>query len=478
MRKGFRLPCIYHPIRTKSFCSALKVSPYFIKMNSTKIQKSITSNPLVQFCFISFCILFLIFLVSKRAQPFFDSYIFYTAGSLFNNGQDVYNQDLFREKLYDIVGHRNIPEIWISYAYPPQTTLIFSLFARFPFEVAHKIASYVNSLLLIFNLCLTGYILSRYKSLKMIDFCLLSSFLLTGFAYENITNSQLGIFISTLLLCTYIFAQKGKSVLAAVSLAITSVKPSFLPFFLIYFLIQRQYLSILYCLAFSALFTVVPLLISGMPIISTLTNWLTVLSSWGSAGNPNSPDPLGEFGFHASMIDLEPLIYRLFNGQTFVAELFLKVMLAIILVYCVWLFLKEPEKGKKSLLDFGLVSVIAMLFVYHRRYDIFLLFPGFLYIYLHSLECEQSYIRKFWTYLLGVVILLTSFVDIFFAKMSSTLVFLQASYLWKLILPLPWAGVITLAALLFLKTQSRLSKALSKNTPRFLESALKRPRSE
>lgn len=428
-------------------------------MNSTKIPKSISSNLFVQFCFVSFCILFLIFLVSKRSQPFFDSYIFYTAGNLFNNGQDVYNQDLFREKLYEIVGHRKIPEIWISYAYPPQTTFIFSLFARFPFEVAHKIASYVNSLLLVLNLCLTGYILSRYKSLKMIDFCLLSSFLLTGFAYENITNSQLGIFISTLLMCTYIFTQNGKSMLAAISLALTSIKPSFLPFFLIYFVIKRQYLSVLYCLAFSALFTVVPLLISGMPIISTLTDWLTVLSSWGAAGNPNSPDPLGEFGFHASMVDLEPLIYRLFNGQTFVAELSLKITVVIILMYCVWLFFKKPEEGKNSLLDFGLISVVSMLFVYHRRYDIFLLFPGFLYIYLHSLECHRGRTRKFWSYLLCIVILLTSFVDIFFTKMSSTLIFLQTSYLWKLILPLPWAGVITLVALLFLKTQNRLSKA-------------------
>lgn len=132
-------------------------------------------------------------------------------------------------------------------------------------------------------------------------------------------------------------------------------------------------------------------------------------------------------------------------------------------MYCAWLFSRKPEKNKSSLLDFGIVSVLAMVFVYHRRYDIFLLFPGLLYIYLYALECNQSEVKRFWNYLLCGVVLLISFTDLLFTRISFSLTFLQTSYLWKLILPLPWAGVITLAALLWLKTKATLPKALKFN---------------
>lgn len=266
---------------------------------------TLLNKRILQFGFIGFCVYYFIILgFFKSNHIFFDFYIFYTAGSLFNSGQDVYNHELFRETLYNIVGNRDFPEAWIHYVYPPQASLLFSLLARFPIEIAHKIALVINFLLLIFNPGLISYIISQYKSLKLIDYCSISSFLLTGFAYENITNSQLGILISTLLISTYIFTQKNKKILAAISVAVTSIKPSFFPFFLMYFVIRRQYLSALYCLIFATLFTVIPLLITGMPIVATLSEWFTAMGSWEVQGNPNSPDPLGEFGFHFSMIDL------------------------------------------------------------------------------------------------------------------------------------------------------------------------------
>jgi hypothetical protein len=188
---------------------------------------NLLNNKILQFIFITVCVLYFLkfgFLNSQNIH--FDFYIFYTAGSLFNSGKDVYNQELFRETLYNLVGNRTFPEAWIHYVYPPQATFLFSLFAHFPIAVAHKIAWLTNTLLLVINLGLTGYILSQYKSLKTIDYCLIVSFLLTGFAYENITNSQSGILISTLLLLTYIFTQSNKNILAAISLALTSIKPS------------------------------------------------------------------------------------------------------------------------------------------------------------------------------------------------------------------------------------------------------------
>ena len=113
--------------------------------------------------------------------------------------------------------------------------------------------------------------------------------------------------------------------------------------------------------------------------------------------------------------------------------------------------------------NFSLVSALSLLTVYHRPYDVFLLFPGILYVYIHATRIGNRRVQKIWaTFVIVIVFVLTLPIDIS-TRISSMYPILLDNYLWRVIAPVnAWASVAVFAVLLWLKIHE--SKSLERRS--------------
>jgi hypothetical protein len=388
--------------------------------------------------------------ILRGLNIFFDFFVFYTAGWLWNEGLDPYNPELFRTQLNAIGGHK----VGYAYFYPPQGTILFALLAKLPLVTAHQVLLGVNLTLIVTSLCLMAYILSWYRPIGLLEITLLVSFLNTGYGRVTLRNSQWGALILVFLLTTFILARHGRQVLAGVTLAAITFKPSFLPLYVGYYLLRRSYRLVLICVLAAGFFTITPLLITGRSIGGTLASWLRLVllqSAPGRIDSPTSPSgPWSEF-----MLHMEPLVYRVFNAQSSVTTTISWLIVLTLCGYTAYLIWHSTPSKKIDLLDFGLVSALSLMCIYHRNYDIFLLFPGLLYIYVHITTSSDKNAQLGWAIFLVTILILISLPNDTVLRLSYSDTSLKDNYLCRLIAPFPaWAGLAVLGALLWLKTRS------------------------
>jgi hypothetical protein len=137
----------------------------------------------------------------------------------------------------------------------------------------------------------------------------------------------------------------------------------------------------------------------------------------GAAGDVDDPSPFSPYS--AYLLNLAPLVYRVFNAQSSVTTLISWLIILVLLGYIFYLIWRSQPSEESYLLDFGLVSALSLLAVYHRNYDVSLLFlPG---------NVSE--------------------------RLSAAYPALLDSYFWRVVAPFQaWVSVAILAALMWLKT--------------------------
>jgi hypothetical protein len=102
-------------------------------------------------------------------------------------------------------------------------------------------------------------------------------------------------------------------------------------------------------------------------------------------------------------------------------------------------------------------SLFSMLCVYHRHYDMFLVFPAILYLYLHARNVERGAWR--WYAFLVAVLLIMALPGDLLVRLTLRNMVLNDNYLWRLIMPYPlWAIIGVLAAFLWVHTRTVLAE--------------------
>jgi hypothetical protein len=342
-------------------------------------------------------------------------------------------------------------KIYISI--PPPSSVLFSLLANLPLDTAHRVLLGINLGLLVVSLCLMAVVLSWYRPIGLLEVTLLISFLNTGFGRVNLRNSQWGILVFVILLATFILARYRRDALAGLSLAAVTFKPSFLPLYVGYYLLRRSYRLVVVCVLTAGLFTILPLLLTQRPLAETMMGWLRMLMLRDAPGQVDSPSPSAPWS--EFMLHLAPLIYRVFNAQSNVTTAVSWLIVLALCGYTVYLIQRSEPSEEGNLLDFGLVSALSLLSIYHRSYDIFLLFPGLLYFYVHTVTMSDKTAQRGWAGFLVITLFLISLPNDLVLRLSYTNPALKDNYLWRLIAPFPaWTGVAVFGALLWLKTRS------------------------
>ncbi len=377
-----------------------------------------------------------------------DFYYFYVAGQLWNSGSDIYDPELFVARLSQL-GSRAVAGFGAT-AYPPQGYMFFSILAPWPVEVAHWVFVGINLLLLVIALGMFALVLARYRPIGLLEIALLASFLNTGFARGNIRDCQVSLVVCVALFGTFLLATRQRAIGAGLVLSIVSFKPSFFPYYAGYYLLRRSYRLIIVCALSVVALTSLPLFLTHRPFLESMAAWLQSLTLLQSQNTINDPSPMTPYS--AEMVHLMPLLLRVLNVQSNITVALSWLIVLILSAYTAYLIYRSEPSAKVDLLDFGLVSALSLLGIYHRYYDIFLLFPGLLYLYLHTLRINEETTQRNWAVFLVVIILLISMPGDVTIQLSNAYPVLLTSYLWRVIAPFQaWAGVAIFGALLWLK---------------------------
>jgi hypothetical protein len=151
---------------------------------------------------------------------------------------------------------------------------------------------------------------------------------------------------------------------------------------------------------------------------------------------------------------LEPLVYRVFNVQSPLTSAIAWLIVLVLVMLVVYLLSRSKKSDREYLLDFGLVSALSLLAVYHRPYDSFLLLPGILYVYLHCIEARDEAAKRSWGLFIAAILFLLILPIDLSVRLAARYPVLLGSYLWRLISPIQaWAGLAVLGALLRLRIQ-------------------------
>jgi hypothetical protein len=387
-----------------------------------------------------------------------DFFHWYTAGKIWNEGRHPYDYEMYRDRYERTVQGKQLRER-SGFYYPPQTTFLFSLFSRFSLQNAFEQIQIFNLIFLLVSFAMLAHILSWYRTIRLPEITLLVSFLATSYARLNFREGQMGPLLAVLALGTFILTRSKKDVLAGLALGAMSLKPTFIPLYAGYYLLRRSYRLVIIGGLAAILFTVIPLLLQERSISGTLAAWTQSLSRQGVAGNVDDPSPLNP---NSSMMShLEPLIFRILNARSPLSTAIVWLTVLALTGFVTYLLWHKPavSPNKEELLDFGLVSALSMIAIYHRPYDSFLLFPGLLYVYLHARDSADRAVRWRWKLFIVTITLLLIVPVNTPLRLIGMYPDLVDYYLWRVMAPFQaWISVIVFGVLLWLKIKQPLAK--------------------
>ncbi|NMB87497.1 MAG: DUF2029 domain-containing protein, partial [Chloroflexi bacterium] len=208
------------------------------------------------------------------------------------------------------------------------------------------------------------YILSWYRPIGWVEAALVISFINTSYGRVNVRSGQLGIGVAVLLLSAFILAQKRHDFAAGVFLGAVALKPSFLPFFLLYYLLKKKYRLLWVAGLSGLLMTVLPLLLTGRSVLDLQSMWANLVG-FSHVGGSNDPSPSNFYS--AYLHHLEPLVYRLLNAFSPFTHLIAVAVIVLLMAFATYLVYRTRDANGKAdcWLDFALFSGLSLLAVYH-----------------------------------------------------------------------------------------------------------------
>lgn len=365
-------------------------------------------------------------------------------GALWLDGEAPYGCQVYASYVAEYKGL-----IWDCYPsfYPPWLIAAFSLLAKVSRTTAFWVFYSLNISLVFVLLWMVGKILSKYMTIGLPEIALLSSLLLTGFR-TNIKYSQLSLYEGVFLFAFFILLQNKRQTSAGVALALASLRPTTLPLFLIYVLIKKHYRTLVTALILIVMIWGLPLLLTGRPIVDSAVSYITNYAYHNTGIDNVSPF----FPDSATQYQLPIILFRLFNSNAAVVEL---LSWGIVLALCFLSFRvisRDTANQHTELLDFAIVSVLTMSYIYHRSYDAFLFFPAVLIFYILARRETGNGRRLLWIGALLVIILGDALPSNISVTAIDYMPQLAESYLFRLLAPVKaWLSFLLLLSLLWLR---------------------------
>ncbi|NMB91206.1 MAG: DUF2029 domain-containing protein, partial [Chloroflexi bacterium] len=379
----------------------------------------------------------------------------YVTGSLWSEGSNPYDVNLLRQRLVSVAGEEFVSytnSLEAIYSYPPQASAFFSLFALTSLPAAYAWFTLANLLLALGSLAMLGYILSWFRPIGLVEITLLVSLLNTGFARGNIRYGQVGNLVGFFLLACFILAYHKRHTLAGIFLALTSLKPTNIILYWLQAVLRKDYRLAVVTAASTLALTLLPVVLSGRSILVQLEGYLFNTLSMTEAGNLNDPSPF----VHDSLFmhHLETLVLRLLNTDAAFGRAIYLAAALILIGVTLYLLREKPARKEDVLLDFAILSAATMVTAYHRSYDVFLLFPGLLYVYVHIFGVNRRRKKLLWATFLFLQLFSLTLPEDLLLQTANQLPQVADTYLTRLIVPFQaWMHLALFFTLVALKVR-------------------------
>ncbi len=373
---------------------------------------------------------------------------FYSGGQIWHEGGNAYDETVFRSKLYSIAPNE-VNTIPTRYLYPPQASVLFSLYGSLPIKEGNLVQLLGNTILYLLSIIMLAFILSWYHPIGLIELAVIILLMNTGYG-RAVRIGQLSALTFVSILGTFICYCKRNAVAGGLFFSILSIKPAFIPLFGVYYLIRRQYKLLIVAVITSVVITFLPLILTGRSVTEFVTGFADMITGGSDLNDPSPSVP-----FSATLNNLQPIVFRITNSSALPSSLLSWGLIAGMTVYAFYLMLRTPETPRSQFLDFALICALSMIFIYRRNYDMFLMFPAVLYIYLHICDLTTWRQRAGWVILLAisaVVMYLPADLSLKFLSIRPTL---NDNYLFRVIAPFQaWINVFLLLGILWIKRQA------------------------
>jgi hypothetical protein len=379
-------------------------------------------------------------------QEIWDLDYWRASGNVWNHGEDPYNCQVYAKYLNEIDGFN---EDCIGNFYTPAAHIIFSLLAMLDKGTSFYLLLSVNIFLIFIVLFLLGKVMAEYIPLNLPEYALLAALLSTGIR-TNLKYSQTGLLVTVPILICYLYARRNRQILAGTWLSLVSLKPTSLPLYVLYYFLKRNYKLVITVLVVCLALFVVPLVLTERPVLDSIYNYVGNYRYHNQGADDTSPFK----PYSANQYQLSVLVFRIMNTNEGIAPMIAWTLAAALVIYCFFLLQKKDDTPASGLLDFSIVSLATMIFVYHRSYESLLLLLPFLYLYIRAKTIGDPRHEKIWMVVIALLLLAEMAPSDLSVKLITIFPNLADYYLYRLVAPFKvWLSVVTMMILLVIKNQ-------------------------
>lgn len=338
--------------------------------------------------------------------------------------------------------------------YPPTTSFLMFPLAFFQWNNAKIIWMFFSTFIYFFTLyLLCMYFYKKNGKKNNIKIFITISLIFSPF-HTGIALGQLSVVVICFMILSFLFACKQKNNISGLLLAISvGLKPQLALFYVFYFILNKNFKILKFFTFYYALIIFCtqsyPYLIDGDSLSSSWFMWLQRVSGgYGITG--------GDRFIYNDILKFNTVNIQILISEFFKDGLIVKIISSSIYIGMIGAFLYVYKKNKvyNNFLSVSLISILALLPVYHRYYDVAILIIPIAWCVLDVHKAlYKIYIRVLLTSLL-VFILPGGTILILFTKYLPEI--WAQSFVWnKILLPHQvWVLFVSFFSMLSIMTVS------------------------
>jgi hypothetical protein len=220
---------------------------------------------------------------------------------------------------------------------------------------------------------------------------------------------------------------------------------------LIYYLVKKNFRLVLAAVTVLVVCGLLAFALTSLPMYSTIIDFVVSLR-YHDVG---IDDPSPFVPTSATQYQLQVLLLRLFNSNESWAYVTAWIVVAGLTIMIFWLVMKPKKVRYPELFDLAVLSTWTMLIVYHRSYEVYLLIPGLVYLYLLANELETPKQKLWATLIIWGLLLFDALPSDLSNRVLDYLPDLAESYLFRVAAPVKvWWSVVILAILILIKLKA------------------------
>ncbi len=309
--------------------------------------------------------------VSRALSDSGDFAMPYLSAGVWLRGGNPYDYDQLYRRWQEAGGALDAMPVRLNTpaVYPPTALLVIAPLTIFSWPAARLIVTGINTFALLLSILaiasVAGLRFNEWRGQLFLTLALAFAPLHTGLAKANlIVPAAAALFFAVWA------SEKRKDLPAGILIAVSmALKPQVGAILLLGYAIQRRWRICATAIILLAAISGVSLLRLDLAQVDWLSNFLSNSAEFAAAGGSNDPTSANPSRHH--LINLQPLLYTIFDQAVAVNLIVIAIICGLFLLF--WLNHRGIEADRHHLLMISFLASLNLLPIYHRFYDATLL---------------------------------------------------------------------------------------------------------